>query len=453
MSLSKRKLFESEIAKLLQSENIKFERQRKIPEKSVRVNFFIYSEIPTIIQIIPLSKIYLFYKSLLVSRFISLKMINGGNVRLVAIFYWQDSRLLLNKEKIQEKIIENPILKQIADEIILLDLTDTTDIDFTLSLQDKKKILNSLNARIKIHQTLKKVCKIEDFKVSFDRIDFVVKNLDKFSGFYSLMQSFFYNFFDKDLKLFLKENFIHIWRKWIEKEKFKRLGETLEDPLSVFRRSFEVDGWNFNDLELQAIIFKFKNRLKKSLKRKKNFRIQFFKAFNDDFLRQVEIVEKRFEIYKEKYNEVLKDNNYLNLRKNFEIYLFNYCLNYSQFKNYLPLDNIFVEKIEFRNYSMIKIGDKFYVIKLNNLNNFRETVFSIGIFGKYLKGVLKNDIELIIFLSYYGLNKYLNDNDYIKRKVILLEKNGWKTFPFQNFDKNVYILDKIFFGGFAEENE
>ena len=81
------KLLLDEISQYLESNNFKFQRERKLPENNTKVDIFVYTKPPTLIEFIQLGTLYNHRMELLLSKLILLKTINEGNIRLISVFY------------------------------------------------------------------------------------------------------------------------------------------------------------------------------------------------------------------------------------------------------------------------------------------------------------------------------------------------------------------------------
>lgn len=447
-------LVDKEIIKVLESENLKFERERKIPEISARVDFFVYTSIPTIIEVMFLSPTYANRKSLLISKLLSIKLINDGNIRLISVFYKKDSKY----RNIQNEIIKSPLIKSITDDIIIIKQEIDKDKEFYFSELEIKNLKQALKNEIEEKKIVQKIASFEENKVSYDRVNYTLNNISKFPGRESLIFSFYYFFFENEIKSRLKEIFISNMNNWREfhKNKFdnKYMGNfySLNNPEDEFKRLFMCKEWDFDDIELQAIILQFKTMVLRSLKyRRRDEYYHFKKSFFNMLLNEIEQVQENFKS-KFEYDKILRNNGYNNLIRNFLIYLLNYCLRHSNFKKKLPLKKLVIFDEEVRYYQNIDFNNKIIILKVLDLGRFFESFFSLVYFGKYLKAYFHNDIELLVFLkNSINSGDTLRNTQYTKKKIIYLEENGWKTYPFQNFKENKSILNKIFDEEFFNE--
>ncbi len=447
-------LIEKEIKKVLNSENLRFEMNRKFPEILTKVDFFVYTSIPTIIEVVSLSPMYIIRKSLLISKLISIKLINDGNIRLITVFYQRYQRY----GKIQENFGKATLIKSVTDDFIVIKQEFDKDKEFHFSELDIVNLKQALKNKIEEKKIIQKIVRFEEIKVSHDRVNYTLNNISKFLGRESLILSFYYNCFKNDMKYRLKEIFIsdlNDLRDFNQKEfDNKSTGRfyPLNNPEDEFKKFFMSRGWNFDDVELQAIIFEFTPQLFRRFKNRSKNEFKYFQEpFFDILINEINRVQENFinksrsDDKESEYKKILTNNGYYFLNKNLLIYLLYYCLRNSNFKKELLLKKLTVFDEVINYYQYMKFNNKIIILKVLDLGTRIESFFSLVYFGRYLKAYFHNEIELIVFLK-----NSTNSGDFIrktqntKKKIINLEENGWKTYPFQNFEENTTILNKIF---------
>lgn len=442
----KENVFYNDLERILESENLKFQIERKIPEMSTRADFFIYSEIPTIIEFIRISHQYYARKSSLISKLISYKLINDGYTRLILIFYVTSPRYV----NVLKRLEEDQILKSISDEIIILEREILKNEDFSFSSEEVNKIKIAIKKEVRKNEIIRKMVDLNDKMYSINRIYYTLENINSFSGRDSLILSFYFNFFDNEIKKQLRDVFISNMNEWIDcfnKDNPKYRGNFYirTPPEEEFDKHFITSGWDFNNIELQAIIFEFSRLIEKKLIIDKFPKYYFMQQpFSDIFLKNFHKIKEKLEDNKDCFKDILGSNNYNNLDKDLLIYLINYCLRNSNFKGYLPLNNLIIKKVKISYYQHFLFNNKTIIIKTLNLERRSESFFSLNHFGKYIRAIFSDNVILILFVRSISSENILGEYKNKKKKLISLEENGWRTYPFQDYENNILILNKLF---------
>ena len=435
-----------EIKRIIISENLTFETERKLPEMSTRVDFFIFSKIPTLIEIIRLSHNHFTRKSVLISKLLTLKLINDGHVRVILIFFVNS----LRNEYLLKKIKDDLILERIVDEIILLDKIFYYDKIFNINGDDSKKIKTAIRKDIKIDSTIQDIVKLKEKKVSFPRVNYASENLYSFPSKDSFIISFYFNRFNDETKDNLNSFFLANYNLWIENtynQDFQRyMGKfySNRNPEEIFRDIFYVKGWNFDDIGFQAIIYEFSNKFERKIYDKKNSIYSFMQEpFSNLFMDEFNPIMDEFKNKQSLFKHYLDSNGYYNFRKNFFDYLLYYCLRNSNFKDFTPIKSLKIENEEFRNYQKFEMNHKLIIIKTLDLDYRYESFFSLLYFGNYIRGYFSDEVILIVFLVSRKKSDYIGIKNE-RKKLILLEENGWKTFPLVSYDDILLKLNELY---------
>ena len=436
-----------QIVKILESEDLRYEINRKLPESSTRADLFIFSNPPIIIELIRMTRLYKYRKQLLISKLVPLKTINDGNIRVILILYIGASKNeQLNKinQKSIQAIKEDALINEIIDNLLIIDELIYQDKLFTLDSKTISEIKNSLKKPKKGSKLIDRISDIEEYDYSEKRLNYTLENIGKFPGNRPMIFSFYFYNFDESVKRKLEVNFRENWQNWQNTQKdFRRtqgifyFSNTADNE---FQKWFKITGWDFEVNELKAILYENSKRLIRRLNRDREKGSYFFESsFSELFLDSIKELMVNFD-----KELVLSTKYYKNIYPNLLNQLLNYCLLKSEFKTYLPLTKLKINTSDFRNYQKLTMDKKTIIFKPLNLNTWIEPTASISNFGKFLKGYFTEDVELIIFIHYLKFDANFKDRYFSKKNLILLEKSGWKTFPFQNFKENVEVLNEIY---------
>ena len=347
----------SEIKEVIDSLSIKYDQNRRIPEKSIKVDYFIYTDKPTIIEIISLSNWYINRLDILISRLLSLKLVNNGYVRLIPIFR-TSSRI--SEKKIFKKIYENKILNKIVDGYIIINLDQEEANSNYLSTEIIEKLKNLISKPIKLDDLIKKISEFSRDYISGQRINFLLENIDNYKGFYPLIQSFYYYSFNETFKSIFKEKFLENWDNYLtsQTDHFARRYSNIHYDTSVedaFRLNFGVQGWNYEDPELKLLLNNFRRNLDRLI-RKGNFPFNFNPTdpIIKDLSKEMLDIENQSNNILIDYNDFFGVKYYNSFKKDPQIYLLIYCLKNSNFRKYFPLNTLDIGNIKFDYFLKIK---------------------------------------------------------------------------------------------------
>lgn len=435
-----------EIERILISENFDFDMERKLPEISTLVDFFIFSKIPTVIEIIRLSYSHFTRKSTLISKLLTLKLVNDGHIRVIPVFFVSS----LQNRNLLKKLKDDLILERIADEIIILDKNLSYDKEFKLDQEDSNKIKNAIRKEIKIEEIILDIVKLKEIEVSFSRVNYTLENLYSFPGKDSLILSFYYNLFKDETRDNLKSIFLTNYNMLIEntygqfKQRYDGRSYSHRNPEEVFDDFFNVIGWNYEDIEFQAIINEFTKSFERKLYGKKKSTYFFMhEPFHNLFLDEFNTIKDNFKTKESDFKHYLASYGYYGFRKNFLDYLLYYCLRNSKFKEFTPVESLAIENEDFRNYQKLGMNRKLVIFKTLDLDYRYESFLSLVYFGNYLRGYFSDKVILIVFLASRKKSGYLGIKNE-RKKLILLEENGWKTFPLGLNDDILLKLNELY---------
>ena len=227
-------------------------------------------------------------------------------------------------------------------------------------------------------------------------------------------------------------------------QRYKGTFYSQSNPEEVFNDFFKIIGWNYEDTEFQAIINEFSKNFERKLYEKKNSPYFFMhEPFENLFMNKFNILSDNFKEKKIAFKQSLDSNGYYGFRKNFLDYLLYYCLRKSKFKEFTPVESLNIESEDFRNYQKLVMNQKLIILKTLDLDYRYESFLSLLYFGNYLRGYYSDKVILIVFLASRKKFNYIRSKNN-RKKLILLEENGWKTFPLGSYNDILLKLNELY---------
>ena len=429
------KLLLDEISQYLESNNFKFHRERKLPENNTKVDIFVYTKPPTLIEFIRLGTLYNHRMELLLSKLILLKTINEGNIRLISVFYTvkiDDEKISNTLRKTLNSIKGSSLINNFADQIIFIEDLDENQSNPFISETVLTEINLTLKSPFKIADLVKDLNKFQEKGYNLQKLQKTLESLINSPDQTMLLQSFYYSHFSDINKEKLKNKFLENWEGWrtqLEDSRYRPINipKSAQDH---FEQLFLTSGWDFEDPELEYVFSMYPLRTS---------------GFQPDetallYLEEVKAVRKKLQTKTTKFKE-----SYGNIRLSIRDLLMNYCLLKSKLREFLPLSRLKLDEIIFSGYYLLNLKKKVIVFKVLNPDEIGGTI-PVSNFGKLLKTYFIEKTELFIFLYNFSPVKFYKKKNYYLEGLINLYKNGWKIYPFLSFEKNVDFINK-----FAEE--
>lgn len=429
------KLLLDEISQYLESNNFKFQRERKLPENNTKVDIFVYTKPPTLIEFIRLGTLYNHRMELLLSKLILLKTINEGNIRLISVFYTvktEDDKKLDVLRKTLNSIKESLLFTNFADKIIFIEDLYENQSDPLISENTLTEINLALKSSFKVTDLVINLNKFQEEDYNLQKLQTTLENWINSPNQTMLLQSFYYHHFSDIIKENLKNKFLENWESWIT-----QLEDSRYPPINIpksaqdhFEKLFLTSGWDFEDPELENVFFMYPLRTIE-------FHTDEIAKF---FLEEAKAVRKKLRSKTPKFKE-----SYDNIRLSIRDLLMNYCLLNSNLREFLPLSRLTLDEIIFSGYYLLKLKKKVVVFKVLNPNEIGGSI-PVSNFSKLIKAYFNEKIELFIFLYNFSPVRFYKEKNYYLEDLINLSENGWKIYPFLSFEKNVDFINK-----FAEE--
>lgn len=423
-----------ELSQFLNTQSINFSIERKLPENNTKVDLFLFTKPPSLIEFIQIGSLYSDHLELLLSKLILLKTVNEGYVKLIIVLY----TVKTNHEEISRRIRkslsnirENNLINNIVDKkIIIEDIQENQEYPI-IDEENLDEIKKAIDNPFQKTDLIRNFYKIHEVDYNLYKVKNHLNNWINSPDSTLLLQSFYYKHFADTLRENIRSSFLEKWDEWrnnIRTSRY-RLNNVPDSAQEDFKRAFLTSGWDYENPELEYVFSRYPLRPVGYYPDEETFSLYFEEAKS---------IRDQLKVKNSDFSKL-----YNTIRPSLRDMLLNFCLLRSNFKEYLPLKRLTINKVSYSGYYILKFNKKNIIFKVYNPNEIGGSIPVIN-FGKLLKAFCNEKTELFIFLFGFVIKGFQKDRNYYIEELINLSKNRWNVYPFLTLDENVSNINMFF---------